>query len=321
MIMKKWNSRHILHGLIMSFICGLVVSELMDPLDTVLPRGDHLYQLVRSFTDYHLFFRTSDHLNQLTCGPKDYLNRTETLISHYLDMSSSRNFVLRELSRSQITWRTKGDEEDSDNKDIDKAINTTTSVKNKTEEKIHKYLVFVMVLPNHPFSRKVYRSISMVAPMFPFITIVMGNAYEFKDMCTKYFIHSYPKIMLFKSGLYVGNYEEIYTPEDIAGQFAKWTKCLPKSYPVYKPKNTMPKSILRGKYNSKTNISTVQTLIQDNLGINVSQLQEYFPSPNMEPFLGSVDSYVEWDALAFVISGIYVIFRLISTICTISTII
>ena len=64
----------------------------------------------------------------------------------------------------------------------------------------------------------------------------VGNAYEFRDMANKYLINSYPKILFFKSGIFMGVFDSVSRePSYIAGQIAKWTKQLPIAVP-YRPK-------------------------------------------------------------------------------------
>ncbi|KAJ1430835.1 hypothetical protein B484DRAFT_430459, partial [Ochromonadaceae sp. CCMP2298] len=60
-------------------------------------------------------------------------------------------YLPRQLSRSQISWR-------------------TTQAQ---EEQVHPYLLFGMLLPRHPFSQEVSSALQQVGPMFPQIAIVV----------------------------------------------------------------------------------------------------------------------------------------------------
>eukprot|EP01032_Pedospumella_encystans_P007953 gene7953-9483_t len=89
-----------------------------------------------------------------------------------------------------------------------------------------------MLLPNHPYSQDLRKVMTTVSPMFPQAMVVLGNAYEFKDMTTKYYVTSYPKILYFRSGIYIESFEGAYTAEDVAAQMADWTYSLPRAVPV-----------------------------------------------------------------------------------------
>ena len=73
-----------------------------------------------------------------------------------------------------------------------------------TTSRVHRHLIMALLLPNHPFSREVRKSLIIVAPMFPSIKVVVGNAYNFDDLVNKYSISSFPKVLFFKSGIYTG---------------------------------------------------------------------------------------------------------------------
>ena len=144
--------------------------------------------------------------------------------------------------------------------------------------------------------------------MFPSITIVAGNAYEFKDMCAKYYIHSFPNILYFKSGRFLSTYEDEYNAPSIARKFAKWTKSLPKSIPVKNRnlKNTYYPSTQNFFSVNFSNFSSFLFLADLNIPI---------PTPNIEPFIGSVDAFETWDISSlFFISGLFVLVRLLFVI-------
>lgn len=96
-----------------------------------------------------------------------------------------------------------------------------------SSEVIHKYLVFALLLPQHPFSSDLAEALRVVAPMFPDITIVIGSAYEFRDFCSQYNVKSYPKLLFFHTGLLKHKYKQRHNPWELAQQFARWTNSLP----------------------------------------------------------------------------------------------
>lgn len=109
---------------------------------------------------------------------------------------------------------------------------TTEEEEGQRNNRIHKHLIFTVLLPHHPYSQEVRKIITTVAPMFPHATTVLGNAYEFKDMTSKYMVNSYPRIMYFKTGIFIESYDGEYTPELVAAKFAEWTNTLPRAIPM-----------------------------------------------------------------------------------------
>ena len=189
------------------------------------------------------------------CLPELYQNTTHRILSDNVQSSVRIEYVNRVLTREQISWKNKSDEKpkkttdsatssavqsinstDSHAPTTGAAQNTTTPSESENDKdknnKIHNHLVFLMLLPHHPYSQELRKIITTVTPMYPQATIVVGNAYEFKDMTTKYYVTSFPKILYFRSGIYLEAFEGAYTTEDVAAQLAEWTYSLPRAVPV-----------------------------------------------------------------------------------------
>lgn len=202
------------------------------------------YELASKFTEYHLYFRTatSEGRNPF-CIPRDLYNVTEMVLMEGIDTCANENYLPRVLYRNQITWKntkqpkSKGNTTDTaelNKTDTDeKMVNPPDDVNEDDNQRVHKYLVFALLLPNHPYSEDMQEMIRVVAPMFPSVTVVAGSAYEFRDMASKYIITSFPKLLFFQAGIYSGTFDEsVRDPMTVAAQFSKWTKSLPQSYPI-----------------------------------------------------------------------------------------
>lgn len=159
-----------------------------------------LARLSKRFTHYYLSFPPSKTYDTVQCYKDDYKNVTHLIFTSLIQRCPNPNYTPRVLERSQITWKNRNEESKPKNKTIENAKPKEETDEDKNDT-IHKFLLFVMLLPNHPFSQALHRLVSCVAPMFPDITVVVGNAHEFRDMCNKYFVQSYPKILFFRNGM------------------------------------------------------------------------------------------------------------------------
>ena len=76
----------------------------------------------------------------------------------------------------------------------------------ESHEVVSEFLAFALLLPGHPYSRDLYFSVVTVAPMYPRVIFVIGNAYEFTELCAQYGVRSFPKLLFFQKV-----HETIYT--------------------------------------------------------------------------------------------------------------
>lgn len=192
-------------SLFVSILCSSLVAATINAkfvLNTTNYNMLHkksLARLSKRFTAYYLSYPPSKTYNTVQCHKDDYKNVTHMIFTSVLQRCPNPNYTPRVLSRSQITWKNRNEDAKPKNKTIESPKPKEESDEDKNDT-IHKFLLFVMLLPNHPFSQSLHRLISSVAPMFPEVTVVVGNAHEFRDMCNKYFIQSYPKILFFRQG-------------------------------------------------------------------------------------------------------------------------
>ena len=97
-----------------------------------------------------------------------------------------------------------------------------------------QFLALGLALPGHPFSADMYESLRRVGPMFPQLTIAVGNGYEFSSLCSQFGIKSFPKLLFFKKGIFEGHYDRVgFTPDALARQLMKWSTALkPHAAPI-----------------------------------------------------------------------------------------
>eukprot|EP01033_Poteriospumella_lacustris_P009916 gene9917-7104_t len=157
-------------------------------------------------------------------------------------------------------------------------------------------------MPNHPYSEEFYATLASVGPMFPQVTFITGNAHEFEDIAAKYSIDDFPAVLLFKNGLFQREYFN-RSPSKFAAHIAVWTKSLPRALPG---PFRLPTSSKRGLL-----LSSHGTL---RLPPYMSWLQPAFdmiplPTPNLEPFIGSVSYHQEIELVVFVSATLYTICR------------
>lgn len=156
----------------------------------------YMAQMTRKFVDYHLYFQ-HDQNDKATCDKNEHTNVTQMIFNSLNQYCPNINHKLKVLSRSQVSWKNRKEEEE----DAQELKNKNGTVREDAKNNmIHQHLLFVMMLPKHPFSQELHHIISTVIPMFPQVHVVIGNAIEFKDMCSKYGLHSFPRIMYFKQG-------------------------------------------------------------------------------------------------------------------------
>jgi hypothetical protein len=298
---------------------------------TVKISQSEIVSLTIAFTKYHLHFAEGD---SEVCLPNDASNRTMIALTRMVSLIKSVHFSTkifiyfclqvdrcvsskyrpRELSRAQVSWKAKDPPSHGRNSTHSQQSNESNNQEVKQgvdseKEVVHEYLLFALVLPNHPFSQSLLETLTTVAPMFPNVTTVIGNGYDFRDMTAKYFVHSFPKVLFFRMGLLTGALEEKVTPEGLAGEIAKWTSSLPRSLPLRL-------SSAFSKHEENTNAvgyKFYNVLQLFNFSISPSSycsLNIPVPLHDMEPFLGSVVHYRFWSNIAFVTSGGFVLMKM-----------
>jgi len=106
---------------------------------------------------------------------------------------------------------------------------------NNSHEVVHNFLLFGLLLPNHPFSSDLIAAITTVTPLFPEVNVVIGSAYEFSEFCSQYNVRAFPKLLFFKQGLLKHKYKRLHNPWELARELSRWTGSLPRGLPLTDP--------------------------------------------------------------------------------------
>lgn len=169
---------------------------------------------VRKFTSYALEFHSyQQELEESSCPLEMIGNITEIIFSTAVDRCASVRYYPRNLHPKQVSWRRTrghgnghGQHGQSSNgrywnsATISNAQNEDHQKKkyHESHEIVSEFLAFALLLPGHPFSDDLYFSIVTVAPMYPRVIFVIGNAHEFTELCAQYGVRSFPKLLFFQ---------------------------------------------------------------------------------------------------------------------------
>lgn len=203
-----------------------------------------------------------------------------------------------------------------------------------SSEVVHKYLIFAILLPQHPFSSEMMESIKVVAPAYPEVSIVIGSAYEFRDFCGHYNVRSFPKLLFFHKGLLKHKYKGKFNPWALAYQLSKWTNALP----VVAPDPGLPYRWIiesdetRGGLLSRLGIH-VQSYVNRSATLNwppyspppspnrttmpavqalLDRIEQYafmMTARSFEPFAGTSESLASQDINVTIFAGVFVLCR------------
>jgi hypothetical protein len=239
-------------------------------------------------------------------------NITALIFEKMINRCPKVNYFPRLLSPNQVSW--KKTKLSKDNETEINSQNHESDRKDRSESKeiISEFLAFTLLLPNHPFSNDLYLAIVAIAPMFPRVTFVVGNAREFGELCGQYVVRSFPKLLFFQKGILKGKHSMKHEAGALAAEIAKWTKLLPSSVPINKKflDHTIKKvaknstRYLNHSSSSSSSSSYVSSMFSDSL----SWLPDIGPS--IEPISLSSELLTDYDSLIFVLSGVYAAIRL-----------
>lgn len=292
---------------------------------------ESLVQYTKHFTTYHLYFRTDIYESRQQCFINGWMDwRNSSSIAKVVDHCPNQDYYPPHVLRSQISWKPTPTNNDNNKEtnaksseaassdyrgDENMANKTAESSSKKTSTKaasedesdfhVHKYLIIALLLPNHPYSDEIFRSIRRVAPMFPMISFVTGDGYEFRDIASKYFVTTMPTMILFKNGLYVGD-SEIRDDVGLAVKLATWTKSLPRSLPLSVRMDIATPSAVYLQLPPKFIQSDKHWMVMTTIRM-LQDVLNYIPLPypNLEPFVGSMPRYREMDLIFFIFSAFY----------------
>ena len=218
---------------------------------------------IKRFTRYSLSFQSyrNEDIDSSTggisfCPIEQQNNSTSIVLEHMLDRCANRKYYPRHLSPKQVSWKKTSKSAKSENKTQDASTEDKEDHENSGDDIVSEFLAFTLLLPDHPFSSDLYYAIAAVAPMFPRVTFVLGvhlcvfnvmsisvflyllnccnigNAHEFSELCTQYGVRSFPKLLFFHKGILRGKHTKNHEAGDLAAEISKWTKLLPRAFPV-----------------------------------------------------------------------------------------
>lgn len=258
--------------------------------------NDLLFQKLKGFTAYSIYFNEANRPAELICNVDDYLNQTFMAISNSINRCIEPKYKPRILSTQQVSWKRNKTEDDIN------ATNTSEESKVPKKNIVHKYLVFALLLPKHPYSFETYNVLQTVAPMFPAVTVVGGNGYDFHEMGAQYGVRSFPKILFFKNGILTSKFRKERTPELLSVYLAKWTGSLPKALPIKRKSPAFP------EFEQYIPLPIPETNFS-NYSISLPKIYVPNPGPSVEPVVGCFQSLVDYDLIIFLVAGLYVLFR------------
>ena len=152
--------------------------------------------------------------------------------------------------------------------------------------------------------------------MFPSVTIVTGNGYDFTDMCRQYAVNSFPQLFFFKDGLLAGTYDGAHNTPEVASRLSKWTNSLPRTLPNFsKLSQSQPTSVTYKPYSySAYPLEKVYFRGPESLLFSFSLFGRIITARvpyATEPIVGSMEYLVQYEALIFIAAGCFVLGRFI----------
>lgn len=276
-------------------------------------KAPEILNLVSEFTEYAMHFPEAEY-GKGKCFARDMLNGTHQAFTKSIDRCPDLHYTPRFLTTSQISWRARKTDENRksipENRTSDAHNDTArnngrtdnVAEEEKSKEIIHKYLAFALLLPKHPFSTDLLRSLITAGPMFPSVTIVSGNGYDFKDMCRQYTVRSFPQLFFFKDGLLTGTYDGAHNVPEVVSRLAIWTNSLPKALP------TVNSKVESFKYSGQQYHFWVPEAELFSFTIFGHKIVAKVPHVT-EPIMGSMEFLVPYDLPIFILSGCFVLGR------------
>jgi hypothetical protein len=283
-------------------------------------------------------------------------NYTETLVSSNLFLCTNPDFFPRILSTSQVSFkkvdvdkqstesetkpkkipRNRNESSGSHNQSPDLNIsfpssNLTSNAGNLTKESsksdldeedddktIHKYLLFALVIPKHPFSREIIHSLQVISPLYPSVTFYFGISYEFSDLCLQYGVKSFPKVLFFHNGMLVKKYSDARDPVTLGVQIARWIGKFPAAIPLPLSAVTRKRNSLASFYNYNSTWFTVPSTTDPHVNSEYARLLQAIDSAlvllsagrSVEPLVAYPPEVTQWDFEIFLATIAYSLGRL-----------
>lgn len=143
-------------------------------------------EILLSHIDYHMYFTDTS----LHCVAN---NDTEQVLHSALTRCANPHYRLRALHPSQVSLRKTSTPIPPSNSTANASSPASGSVNSSTTI-VHSYLALALLQDNHPPSSALYTSLSRAAPLYPSLTILTGNVYDFAEVTSQYHVSSFPKV-------------------------------------------------------------------------------------------------------------------------------
>ena len=249
------------------YVCSLQLVQAKLHIGPVLLRKlNYYYRLDKSRWD-------RIHSGTDICYTSDLNNDTLIELDSHLKTCTNVHWRPQDLTVAQVTWKPIRNTGSSNKNDTNALNHTTTgtnttedsnanirneenltdttisnnlsgvNTSNRTNEEEEEdendakppaeYLIFLLSLPHHPFSYEMKRLITVLGPLFPDIQFVTGSGYDFHEMCMKYNIKAFPRLMFFRKGRYIKSYKGKPKVKPLIVQFSSWVGKLPSAIPFY----------------------------------------------------------------------------------------
>ena len=215
-----------------------------------------------------------------------YENQTINEFEASISMCANRNWKPRLLTPAQVSWKPINENATDlnstrPNNTVSSNYNHSNELLNKNKKPLKEYLVFVLVIPNHPFSIELLQLIEIIGPMFPQIQFVVGNGYEFGEMRTRYHITTFPKLIFLKNGIFNNHYKGARTLSALIIKCMKWTSTLPSAkpyFPIYSYQQNMEtETDIQISYNTITPTNKSNDIIPYSYILDTENIKYFYP--------------------------------------------
>jgi len=279
------------------------------------------------------------------------LTTTDQLLRALVDRSVNNNFTPRVIGPQMVTWKSSpGDDNNSttstgedgtsmganstaSSSSFSSSSTTSSSSSESTagspaseDGHVTTFLAIGLALPGHPFSTDMYESLRIVGPMFPHLTIAVGNGYEFSSLCTQFGINSFPKLLYFEKGALAGQYggsveDAIFTPTALARSLINW-------HPSLRPRAMPEGSFIGSDVQHPLTLNRIERVLFPNASLAMAANSTsrssgrnpgaFLMGPTMEPIAGSISALQPYEALLFAVCGLYSVARLACVVALMS---
>lgn len=228
-------------------------------------------EYTRAYIDYSIYFRSFDEIlfGDDICTREAHgkgrnisnegLGATYYIVSGTEGRCANPIYRPRWVDSTQVTWRhvqhedrdrgreeSRGDEDEGpvpawpgsqepSNEEgkpqKDKPRDRATRRSSDGASSVHPLFAIALLLPQHPPSADMYSAVRAIAPMFPSVQFVVGDAVEFQDLPL---FSEFPQLLLFSEGTMSGRFAgRPASLADLGAAVAAWAKEPPRAVPAY----------------------------------------------------------------------------------------